>query len=76
LPAGEALKGRPEDLQIDTTFMKTARRIGYAGNKLSATETSKTLKFEGRDHRCERLLVQEAFKIQNPSRRQNAGPHH
>jgi transglutaminase-like putative cysteine protease/thiol-disulfide isomerase/thioredoxin len=60
LPAGAVLKGRPDDLQIDTPFIKAARKIEYAGNKLSATETSRML--EARLAPSENGNVHDAFR--------------
>jgi transglutaminase-like putative cysteine protease/thioredoxin-related protein len=43
LPAGASLQGRPEDLTIETPFMKATRKIQFTSNRLSATETSRLL---------------------------------
>ena len=43
LPPGSKLKGRPEDLSIDTLFMKASRTATYQDNKLTVTENSRLL---------------------------------
>jgi hypothetical protein len=43
LPPGSVIKGRPEDLQIDTAFLKASRQIDLKDNRLSATEDSRML---------------------------------
>jgi hypothetical protein len=42
-PAGAVLKSRPDDIQIDTPFMKASRKLAFKDNKLSLTETSQLL---------------------------------
>ena len=43
LPPGARLKGRPNDLQVDTLFMKASRTVTLQQNKLTVTETSRIL---------------------------------
>ena len=40
LPVGAVLKGQPEDVQIDTAFLKASRKVQFANNRLSVTETT------------------------------------
>ena len=61
LPSGATLRGRPENLQIDTPFMKATRKIEFAANKLSATEDFRLLEA--------RLAVSEAGKVYDAFRR-------
>lgn len=42
-PQGALLKSRPEDLQLDTPFMKASRALVFKDNKLSLTETTRLL---------------------------------
>jgi transglutaminase-like putative cysteine protease/thioredoxin-related protein len=60
LPAGTALKGRPQDLEIDAPFMKANRKIQFKDNQLSATETSRLL--EARLAPSQAGKVYEAFR--------------
>jgi hypothetical protein len=60
LPAGALLKGKPEDLQLETIFMKANRKIVFKDNKLSATETSSFL--DARLAPTESGRVYEAFR--------------
>jgi len=39
LPVGATLKGQPDSLQVDTAFLKAARKVDFADNRLSVAET-------------------------------------
>ena len=55
LPAGSVLKSQPQDLQIDTPFMKATRKLSFKDNKLSVAETTRLLDA--------RLAASEASKV-------------
>ena len=40
LPAGATLKGQPENVQIDTAFLKATRKTEFTNNCLTVTETT------------------------------------
>jgi transglutaminase-like putative cysteine protease len=43
LPVGAVLKSQPEDVDINTPFMKATRKLSFKDNKLSITESSQLL---------------------------------
>jgi thioredoxin-related protein len=55
LPAGSVLKSQPQDLQVDTPFMKATRKLSFKDNKLSVAETTRLLDA--------RLAANEASKV-------------
>lgn len=59
LPPGAALRGQPQDLQIETPFMKAKRTVVFKENKLEVTETSHLL--EARLEPREAPKVYDAF---------------
>lgn len=60
LPPGSVLKGRPDDVQIDTPFMKATREVVFRDNTLSVTETSWLL--DARLEPAEAAKVYAAFR--------------
>ena len=60
LPAGASLKSRPADVQIDTPFMKAARKLNFKDNRLSVTESSQLL--DARLDPTQSPKVYEAFR--------------
>jgi len=43
LPAGAALKSKPDDLAIETPFLRASRKVAVDGVRITLTETSVTL---------------------------------
>jgi thiol-disulfide isomerase/thioredoxin len=54
-PAGTLLKGQPDNVQIDTTFLNATRRTEFAANRLTVTESTRYLEA--------RLPATEAGKV-------------
>ena len=59
-PGGAVLKSRPDDIQIDTPFMKASRKLAFKDNKLTLTETSQLL--DARLDASEASTVYGAFR--------------
>ena len=66
LPPGARLKNRPEDVKIDTLFMKASRTVSFKDNKLTLAETSQML--DARLAGSQSALVYDAFRKINDHR--------
>jgi hypothetical protein len=60
LPAGTVLKSRPDDLQLDTPFLKASRKIVQSDNKITLTEDTQIL--DARLPVAEAAAVHAAFQ--------------
>jgi hypothetical protein len=60
LPPGSVLKSRPQDLQIDTPFLKASRKLVWADNRITMTEDTQFL--DARLEASEAARVHAAFQ--------------